>query len=69
MTFETQIDRGARTRRYVVTITDDELVAAKFYPFDRKLLAECDTNDATIADQVLALELVTRRIEESKMAA
>lgn len=51
-------------RRVVITITDAELKTMRLYPFDRALLDDCESDDATIADKLLGLELIARRIEE-----
>jgi hypothetical protein len=40
-------------------------IAARFDDVDRAVLADCAKPDATIADQLLALELIARRIEET----
>jgi hypothetical protein len=55
-----------REKRYTLTIDQGELQAVRFYPFDRALLEDVRTSgDVSIADQLLALEMVARRIEES----
>lgn len=47
-----------------LTITDLEMVKMKLHPFDRALIADCDSSD-TISDKLLALETIARRIEEA----
>lgn len=49
--------------------TGQELVAAKIFEFDHAVLRDCESEDATIADKLLALELIARRIEESQSAS
>jgi hypothetical protein len=51
---------------YTVRISRDEFVSTTFYPFDRALFEDCAGDDATVADRLLALELIARRVEESK---
>jgi hypothetical protein len=63
-----QSDPPGHQTRYVLEFNDAELVAAKLYPADRALLAECDGPDATVSDRLLGLELLARRIEEAHAA-
>jgi len=50
--------------RYNLTITDYNLTKVIFTDFDRVLLGECEKSNK-ISDKVLALEMITRRIEEA----
>lgn len=57
-------DRGERV--YTLTINENELERMDLSPLDRLVLDEVRlVSDVTIADQLLALELVARRIEEA----
>jgi hypothetical protein len=52
---------------YRLRIDGGELMRAKLYPFDRALLRDIETSDdVTVADQLLGLEMLARRIEESR---
>lgn len=66
MKLELTTDPITRDRTYVVTISADDLANARLYDFDRKLLADCDGDDATIADRLLGLELLARRVIEGR---
>jgi hypothetical protein len=50
---------------YELLIPRRDQVRAKLTQHDRAVLAECDSPDATIADRLLGLELLVRRIEEA----
>jgi len=51
-------------RVYTLYIDDLDIVRAKFQPWDFAVLADCGKDDRTVADRLLALELIARRIEE-----
>ena len=52
--------------RAVVEIEGGEyMTMARLDGFDRRLLEECEDSDS-VADKLLALELIARRIEEGK---
>ena len=59
-------DSGENTI-YRLTISRLDMAHVKFDKFDRKLIEECsaEKDDATISDQLLALEMITRRVEQS----
>jgi hypothetical protein len=57
-------DRDERV--YTLTIPGGDLMRARFDRFDRLLLADCQSPDATVADSLLALELIVRRIEQAR---
>lgn len=65
--FEERQSAGADERVFALTISHSALVRPKLTPFDRKLLAECSSPDATVADRLLGLELLARRIEEATL--
>lgn len=69
MTIERSKDLWNGNQRWVVTITPRDYDSAKFGSGDYLLMAECGKDTATIADQLLALELIARRIEEAQKAA
>jgi hypothetical protein len=52
---------------YYLRISDCELVMAELDTFDIMLIRECDTS-ASVADKLLALETIVRRIEQAKGA-
>lgn len=52
---------------YTIKIERRELIHTTFYSFDRALFDDCNTENVTIADRLLALELIARRIEESEL--
>ena len=54
-----------RSKTWMVTITDSEYAKAIFTEADYQVLRECEGSDS-IADKLLALELIVRRVEESK---
>jgi len=56
---------GLDQRRYMLTIEGGDLAAMRLRPGDLLLLGECNRPDASIADGLLALELMARRIEDS----
>jgi hypothetical protein len=47
---------------YTLTLNGGDLARARLTTYDRLLLADCD---ASIADRLLALELIVRRIEQA----
>ena len=49
---------------YTFTFTEYEYKRAALKPFDRKLITEVGDEGKSIADFLLALELIARRIEE-----
>lgn len=53
---------------YRLTIRDEDVRRTRLLEVDRKLLAECESTDATVADRLLGLELLVRRIEEARDA-
>ena len=56
-------DRDERV--YTLTISGLDFVRmGRLSRFDQMLLDDCNGPDATISDQLLALELIARRIEE-----
>lgn len=52
-------------KEYILRISGYDIVTARFDEWDRRLLEECDKSD-NIADKLLALECMARRIERSK---
>lgn len=48
---------------YTLTFDEDELERIRLTPMDRALLRECEESDS-IADMLLGLETIARRIEE-----
>lgn len=59
-------DAGENTI-YRLTISRLDLANVKFDELDRILMDECsaEKDDVTISDQLLALEMITRRVEQS----
>lgn len=49
---------------YKLTISELEMSSIKLDKFDRRLVGELLFEESQIADKLLALELITRRIEE-----
>ena len=49
---------------YHLKIADTDTVKMKLHPFDAALLSECERSDK-VSDKILALETITRRIEEA----
>ena len=52
-------------KRYVLDIPDLEYMRARFDNWDYMLLRDCEGEGRTIADALLALETIARRIEQS----
>ena len=48
---------------FTLTITGADYDRARLFPFDRMLLRECE--DGSIADKLLGLETMARRVEEA----
>lgn len=60
---EHQVDmRGSR--KYVLDLDDSELMPLNLDKFDRMLIRECGASNS-IADKLLALECIVRKIEQS----
>jgi hypothetical protein len=57
-------DLESGDRVYTLRISPEEMVRARLQPFDRKLFADCAGSNK-VSDQLLALETLTRRIEEA----
>ena len=54
-----------RNVRVVVTYSEDELKGIPFSDSDHAIIDQCQKSDL-IADKILALEMVIRKIEESQ---
>ena len=54
---------------FVLVFNDVDYVRARFDAFDYAVIADCEKPDATVADHLLALELIARRIQESRERA
>lgn len=65
ITFVAEHDPKAREHRFVITIPEVDYGKVRYSAFDMALLRDCQSDDATIADKVLALEMVCRRIQEA----
>lgn len=61
-------DPGTLDRRISILISERELeeVYRTLNDLDKLLLRECDGPDATLADRLLGLELLARRLQEKK---
>jgi len=59
------LEPRVNTTIYQLTIEDTEFVLAPLDTFDLMLIRECDTSNA-VADKLLALETIVRRIEQSQ---
>lgn len=57
-------DYRTGTTRYVLEVNRHDLQLADFEWFDRQLAKDCELPGATIADKLLALEMLARRIQE-----
>lgn len=57
-------DYRTGTTKYTLEVDDYDLQLADFEWFDRLLAKDCELPGATIADKLLALEMVARRIQE-----
>lgn len=66
MTFVETENINSGSKVFILTISISDYVKARFDNFDEALLRECKREDATIADKLLALEMVARRIEEEE---
>lgn len=54
---------------YTLTVSHGALRRVRFTEFDRMLLRDCQSDGATVADKLLALELIARRVEEESVGA
>lgn len=61
-------DAVAGKQTVVFEFYDHELAPTTFDQVDWLVIADCQSDDATIADKLLALELIARRIQEGKTA-
>ena len=63
--------KNEETNTVTVTLImfGQEISHAPLDEFDRALLVDCDSPDATIADKLLALECLARRIEQEEAGA
>jgi hypothetical protein len=59
-------DNDSMDVTYTIVLNENDIASANFTEFDRRLFDDCESEDATISDKVLALETVIRRIEQSK---
>lgn len=50
---------------FTLTVSDSELSRARFDMFDHALFADCEGDDISVSDKLLALELIARRLELS----
>jgi hypothetical protein len=50
--------------RYTIIFSDADMVAVNLDNFDRLLLDSCQKDEANIADVLLGLELIARRLIE-----
>lgn len=69
MRLDAMIVRDVGKRVYTLVIDDTDWCLAHFDGFDLAVLRDCEKDDATIADKLLGLELVARRIQEGKERA
>jgi hypothetical protein len=51
-------------KTYTLTITHSDMSKANITHLDRVLFEDCNKDDSTISDKLLALETLARRIEE-----
>lgn len=65
MKFEMSIECHGKDVKYLLTLEGDETFPLNLDHFDRLLIKECDQSNS-IADKLLALETITRRIEQSR---
>ena len=63
LTFRTDLSTLDRVSEF--RFSEYEMVHARFDAADRRTLKECDAS-TSIADKLLALELIARRIEEHR---
>jgi hypothetical protein len=59
---ESYVDHESRDHVYRLTIPERDLVTVRLFEWDRYLFDEV-AQSASVADQLLALELLARRIE------
>lgn len=60
-------ETGVGYRVWELSISDLEMVTVTPDAWDKLLLEECSGKDATIADLLLALEMVVRRVMEQRV--
>ena len=53
------------TKKYIIEITNFDIVSLRLDKFDNQLLDECSKSEK-ISDTLLALETIARRIEEQQ---
>ena len=64
MRYTEETDTRSHAMKITVEIDDLEMVGCKTDEFDRRLLRECNRS-SSVADKILALETIARRIEEA----
>jgi hypothetical protein len=52
---------------YTLKITHSDMEKARIKPYDQVLFDDCNGEDATISDKLLALETLARRVEEGSI--
>lgn len=64
-------DQDYRTgvTKYILEVDDHDQMLADFDWFDTLLMRDCELPGSTIADKLLALEMMARRIEEGYQRA
>lgn len=63
-TFTAERNERDMQREFRVVLTDQDFSSLQLSELDRAVLADCDGADRTIADRLLALELIFRRLEQ-----
>lgn len=64
MKFETSEHADTKTRTFTLTIEEVDVMSVHLFDFDRAVMTECEAS-GSIADKLLGLELLARRVEES----
>ncbi len=67
MRISAQTDPITLTRRYVVEVTDGDIMdAGPFIGVDADIVRECSDSDS-VADKLLGLEFIARRVEQRRV--
>lgn len=64
MQLTAQVDPKNLRRVFVLEIHESELIRVPLTAADRLVLQDCESSDS-VADKLLALELIARKIEQS----
>lgn len=65
MNFKQHVEAQSGDTVFQLRLADADLRNVKLSHFERAVIRECDSPDASLADRLLGLELLARRLEEA----